>query len=140
MRRPVLNGLIAYLKLLSTAGRRRGKLGHRGARALRPYLGEREEGARAITAPQSQSTSVFCQSTHGNVFLSIARVSILRIRRNFQEGSMSPWRMDWGVWREVLSAFFLDFSGFYPDGRGQQRECVCKSTSGINPNQWKSGA
>ena len=68
MRQPVLNGLLTYLQLLSTAGRRRGKLGRRGARALRTYLGEREEGARAITAPQSQSTSVFCQSAHGNVF------------------------------------------------------------------------
>ena len=44
MRQPVLNGLLTYLKLFSTAGRRRGKLGRRGARALRTYLGEREEG------------------------------------------------------------------------------------------------
>ena len=29
--------------------------------------------------------------------LSIARVCMLRIRRFFQEGSMSPWRMGWGV-------------------------------------------
>ena len=139
MRQPVLNGLLTYLKLLSTAGRRRGKLGRRGARALRTYLGEREEGARAITAPQITIHVCVLSVNPWQCFLSIARVSILRIRRNFQEGSMSPWRMDWGVWRAAPSAFFLDFSGFYPDGRGQQRECVCKSTSGINPNQWKSG-